>query len=219
VLDAVARSVGSKFVYARVGEGIKDQQARPALEPLAQARVIHLVTHTAANGVPLGGEAKDRVRKAVLADVGMLRALLETPAASAHPAWSTFAPQVRGQLVEQLAAQQIRLLDDGVGDGPRLFHWHRDGGRPGEIDHVIHADGTVVPIELKAGAAGSMKSLHQFMADEALGVAVRLDANPPSLQTVSVTTTHGTPVTFRLLALPHYLAWSIRRALEQLPAA
>ena len=61
VLHTVARSLGRKFVYAKVGEEVKQHQARQALELLASARLCHLVRHSAANGLPLGGEAKDRL--------------------------------------------------------------------------------------------------------------------------------------------------------------
>jgi hypothetical protein len=60
-------------------------------------------------------------------------------------------------------------------------------------------------VEVKSGAAGSMKSLHQFMHDKRLPLALRLDRNPPSLQTMKVSTTQGQPVRYTLLNLPHYL--------------
>ncbi len=56
-----------------------------------------------------------------------------------------------------------------------------------------------------------MKSLHQFMFDKKLRLALRIDENPPSLATIDVATTQGDPVRYRLLGLPIYLAW---RAIE-----
>ena len=73
----------------------------------------------------------------------------------------------------------------------------------------------IVPVELKAGAAGAMKSLHQFMFDKGLTLAVRLDRNPPSLQAMDLATTKGQAVRYRLLNLPHYLAWRIGELVEQ----
>ena len=206
-LHAVARSLGRKFVYAHVGEGVKQHQAKRALELLAAARVCHLVRYSAATGLPLGGEAKDTFRKAILLDVALFHALADTPAADRFPSWANLAPGVRGQLTEQLAGQALLLGGDASGDGPRLFYWQREGGRPGEIDFLVHAGGRIVPVELKAGAAGAMKSLHQFMFDKRLDLAVRLDENPPSLATIRVTTTQGDAVRYRLLGLPIYLAW------------
>ena len=58
---------------------------------------------------------------------------------------------------------------------------------------------------MKSGASGAMKSLHQFMHEKHLPLALRLDRNPPSLQAMNLSTTQGQPVSYRLLNLPHYL--------------
>ena len=216
VLSAVAGAVGRKFVYARVGKGVKQHQAKRALELLAGARLCHLVRCSAGNGLPLGAEARDRFRKALLGDVGLLHALLGTPAGTTFPQWDTLTSDLRGQLADQLAGQQLRLLDSGAGDGPELFYWQREGGRPGEIDFLTQLHGRIVPIELKGGASGAMKSLHQFMFDKHLDLAVRCDSNPPSLMDVAVHTTQGQPVAYRLLSLPLYLLWNLDEALGSL---
>ncbi len=209
VLKAVAQSIGAKFVYARVAEGVKQHQAKKALELLAAARVCHLVGYTGANGLPLGSESRDRFRKAILGDVGLLHALLGTPAAEAFPSRRDISPSLLGRVAEQIAGQELRLMSGSVGDGPDLFYWQREGGRPGEIDYVAQIHGKIVPVELKAGAAGSMKSLHQFMFEKGLDFAVRIDLNPPSLARVTVKTTMGKPVSFRLMSLPAYLLWRL----------
>lgn len=207
VLEAIARSLGRKFVYAQAADGIKQHQAKRALELLAAARLCHLVRYSAATGVPLGGDATDKFRKAILLDIGLFHALADTPAGERFPPWRDLAPAVRGQLAEQLVGQALLLGGEPSGDGPGLFYWQREGGRPGEIDFLIQAGGRIVPIELKSGASGAMKSLHQFMFDKKLRFAVRIDENPPSLAPIRVTTTQGDPVRYRLLGLPIYLAW------------
>ena len=148
VLHAVARSLGHKFVYAHVGEDVKQQQAKRALELLSAARLCHLVRYSAANGLPLGGEVKDTFRKAMLVDVGIFHALADTPAAERFPRWSEVAPGVRGQIAEQLVGQALRLAGDRSGDGPTLYYWQREGGRPGEIDYLLPAGGRILPVEL-----------------------------------------------------------------------
>jgi predicted AAA+ superfamily ATPase len=206
-LQAVARSLGRKFVYAHVGDGVKQQQSKRALELLAGARLCHFVRYTSANGLPLGGETKDTFRKVVLVDVSVFHALSDTPAGDRFPSWASLSAGVRGQLTEQLTAQSLRLGGELSGDGPVLFYWQREGGRPGEIDFLLQAGARIVPVELKAGVAGSMKSLHQFMFDKKLRFALRFDQNPPSSMTVDVSTTQGDRVKYRLLSLPVYLAW------------
>jgi hypothetical protein len=173
------------------------------------ARLVHQVRHTAANGLPLGAEVKGSFRKAVAADIGIVHALLGTPAAQAFPSRESLAPSLRGQMADQLAAQQLRLTDSGVGDGPELYYWQREGGRPGEIDYIIQLHGRIIPIELKSGAVGAMKSLHQFMLERRLGLAVRADANPPSAMDMDLKTTQGDAVRYRLISVPLYMLWNL----------
>jgi len=64
-------------------------------------------------------------------------------------------------------------------------------------------------VKVKAGAAGSLRSLHQFMAAYGGPLAVRFDINPPSVQQVRqivVTPDGRKEVSYRLLSLPLYLA-------------
>jgi uncharacterized protein len=214
VLSAVAGSLGRKFVYTRVGEGVRQHQAKRALELLAAARLCHLVRCSIADGLPLGAGTRNQLRKAVLVDVGLVHALLGTPAATSFPVQESLSPAVRGQLAEQLAAQQLRLLDPRTGDGPELFYWQREGGRPGEVDYLVQLHGRIVPVELKAGAAGTMKSLHQFVFDRGLDVAVRCDTNPADVMSVSVKTTRSDAVDYRLVSIPLYLLWNLENVLE-----
>lgn len=213
VLLAIAKSIGRKFVFAHVGADVKAHQAKRGLERLAAARVCHLVRCSTARTPPLAGEVKSSFRKAVLLDVGLLHALVGTPAADAFPALASLPPALRGQLAEQLTAQQLRLLCHLDGSGPELFYWQREGGRPGEVDFLVEIGGRVVPVELKAGAAGSMKSLHQFMHDSRLELAVRCDTNSPGHQQLDVRTTQGDPVNYRLVSVPHYLIGNLEKIL------
>ena len=218
VLLAVVTSLGEKFVYSTVGNGVKLEPARRSLEMLAAARLCRLIPHTAANGLPLAAEKNDRLRKAALLDVGLAHALWNTPALGHFPRWENMAPGIRGGIGEQMAAQQLHLLSGGFTREGQLFHWRREGGRAGEIDYLLELHGVILPVEVKSGAAGSMKSLHQFMHDKHLPLALRLDRNPPSLQAMEVSTTQGQPVRYTLLNLPHYLCAFLDGIIPNLPA-
>jgi len=209
VLLAVADQLGAKFVHARVGEGVKQQQVSRALDLLAQARVVTIVPHSTANGLPLGGSVHARNRKVVLLDIGLAHALLATPATASFPKWSQLADAVRGKLSAQLAGQQLRALTAGAGLEPSLHYWQRSEGRPGEIDYLLQTGQRIVPVELKSGATGAMKSLHQFVHERELQLALRSDTSPPSMQDLDVKTTLGDPVRYRILNLPGYLLWRV----------
>lgn len=208
-LLASVHEMGKKFVYSHVDPGIRHTQAKHALELLAMSRLCSLIPHTQANGLPLAAQTNERIHKVALLDVGLAHGLWQTPAARNHPQWSSISQMIRGNLVEQVAAQQLRLAVGSFGREGQLFHWRREGGRAGEIDFLVEVNGQILPIEIKSGSSGSMKSLHQFMFDKNLPLALRFDRNPPGIQAMSVKTTQGDAVNYILLNLPHYLAWKL----------
>jgi len=199
VLASVAGQLGGKFVYQRADPD-RPYRVKPALELLCLARLCTVVRYSTGTGIPLAAGTKETFRKIGLLDVGLLHALLETPAAVAELA--ELVPAARAAVAEQLVIQALRARGPRDGDPAGLFYWQREGGRPGEIDHLIQHRGRVVPIELKSGSAGAMKSLHQFVHDQGLDLAVRIDRNPPSVQDLDLRTTRGDRVRYRLLSLP-----------------
>ncbi|MFH1980507.1 MAG: DUF4143 domain-containing protein [Pseudomonadota bacterium] len=153
---------------------------------------------------PLGAQSNEKFFKALMVDIGLISAQLGL--SSAKPLKTEAAVLVnKGGLAEQFVGQQLRSAQASVAD-PQLFYWQRTGGRLGEIDYVLQHGNAIVPVEVKSGAAGRMKSLHQFMAEKSLSLAVRLDANPPTVEDLDIKTTLGQSVKYRLLSVPLYLA-------------
>ena len=124
----------------------------------------------------------------------------------------------KGGLAEQFVGQHLRCLSQAYED-PTLFYWQRTEGRQGEIDYIIQQGSHLIPVEVKAGKAGTMKSLHAFMHAKQLRNALRLDINPPSVQDLDTQTTTGESVRYRLLSLPLYMVESIPAALSALPVS
>jgi len=207
-LASVARQLGGKFTYSRVGADLRAASVKSALDLLSRARLVHRVEHSSANGVPLAAEVNPRRFKAILLDCGMLSGMLQLgrlPAARALE----FQPVNRGALMEQFVGQHLRLMGEAYRE-ENLYYWQREHGRRGEIDYLLQFGDRVIPIEVKSGASGKMKSLHQFMADKKLKLAVRIHDGRHALEEISLKTTQGQRACFRLLSLPHY-------AVEQLP--
>ncbi|MDE7377474.1 MAG: AAA family ATPase [Paraprevotella sp.] len=79
-IDAVFRSVAEqglgKFVYNRVNSDGNTEQIRTALETLILAGLIYPVTHTSANGIPLGAEINEKYRRMIYMDTGLLQCIL-----------------------------------------------------------------------------------------------------------------------------------------------
>jgi len=212
VMDALPRQLGGRFVYSHVDGEAKHRELKQALELLRLARVCHRVEHTAANGLPLGAETNPGLFKVILVDVG-LAAVQQGLSRLDLRDLDTVVWANKGGIAEQFVGQHLRCLSQAYED-PGLFYWQRTEGRQAEIDYVIQHGSHVVPLEVKAGKAGSMKSLHAFMQGKKLRCALRLDINPPSSQEVDVMTTTAQSVTYRLISLPLYMAESIPAVLQ-----
>ena len=71
----------------------------------------------------------------------------------------------------------------------------------------------VFPIEVKSGATGSLKSLHQFMAEMNLDTAIRIYSDKPLKTTVDLKTTTGKRAKYSLISILFYLTGEIERFL------
>ena len=77
-----------------------------------------------------------------------------------------------------------------------------------EVDFVTSTGKTIVPIEVKAGKSGTIKSLQQFAIDKKTTLTCRFDLNPPSIQYLSYRARQKhkvQTVNYKLLSLPLYL--------------
>ncbi len=62
---------GKKFVYANAVEDANHKQIHEVVEILILAHLVIPVTHTSANGLPLGAESNSKKRKLMLLDAGV----------------------------------------------------------------------------------------------------------------------------------------------------
>jgi len=164
--------------------------------------------------LPLGAESNEKIFKTLMIDIGLVSAQLGLSAIKSPQERDLFFTN-KGGLAEQFVGQQLRSTQTPSTD-PQLFYWQRTGGRLGEIDYILQHGGRVIPVEVKSGPAGKMKSLHQFMAEKKLDLAVRCNLNLPSVEKIRVKTTLGQPVAYRMISIPIYLSEQLPRLIEQI---
>ncbi len=115
----------------------------------------------------------------------------------------------RGKIAEHLVGQELLSSENSV--LARLNYWARDTrNAQAEVDFVIIFNGLVVPIEVKSGATGKLRSLHRFMDEAPHTWAVRIYSGKLNVETVS--TLAGKAYT--LINLPFYLAGRLAKVLE-----
>jgi hypothetical protein len=173
------------------------------------------VYSTAANGVPLGAEINEKFSKIIFVDVGLCSASLEL-SLTKITAVEDLTLINKGALAEQVAGQLLRTIFPLTQD-PQLYYWvklHQEKGASAEVDYVI-AHGTLpIPIEVKAGATGSLKSLHVFMELKKLPTAVRICSGQPTITHVEIKSSKDSLISYELRSIPFYLVGEIHRLLS-----
>jgi len=207
VFNFAARNVGAKVKYSSISKDERSEALRQDIELLTLARVISKVVHTDASGLPLQADLNEKAYKLLFLDVGLMNAI-------SGMSWDTLSRQDdielinKGAVAEQFIGQHLLDL---LAESPNreLTYWLREGkSLNAEVDYVTAFGGRIVPVEVKAGGKGRLRSLHQFMGEKKLPLAVRFDASLPSEQKVETTIRKGgreLAVRYRLLSLPLYL--------------
>lgn len=210
VFMSIPRLVGRKFMYSHVDREDRARSLRKALDLLCLARVAHQVRHTSANGIPFGAESDDRRFKALFLNVGLLCRGCGLTAADIETAEDPMLVNA-GAVCEQFVGQHL-LYSSEFYDDPELYCWMREKDRSSaEVDYVISMGEDIVPIEVKAGKTGRLKSMHVFLRDESRSLGLRFDTDIPSLLDAQTCLADGSNRPFRLLSLPLYMVGQARR--------
>lgn len=205
--------VGGKFKHTQVDPGEQAREIGRALHLLCRARIADKVQHSDCNGIPLGAESDPRKFKILFLDVGLMNRALGLSLLDFE-----CAPDVMlvnsGAVCEQFIGQHLWYRGNFF-EEPDLYYWSREKRQSAaEIDYVISVGPQIVPIEVKAGKSGRLKSLHMFIKEKGSGFALRFNADRPSLLDTVDVLPSGDRVRYRLLSLPLYLVGQTHRLIR-----
>lgn len=178
-LQSVVMQVGRKFVYNRVEGGYRTEDVKQALTMLCHAGIIKEVRHTAANGLPLGAETNNKFRKFIYLDSGLMLRIQDLDLGGAQPVVQQIlggtADELvnKGAITEMVAGWEL-VKAKSSHTNHELFYWQDLGdGTMSEVDYIITHNMKLLPIEVKAGTSGKMKSLRLFMQKKGIKRAIR----------------------------------------------
>lgn len=178
-LDSAVVQVGSKFTYSRVVGDYKSASVSRALGLLCDAGLLKQVQCTAANGVPLGAGSNPKFRKYNYIDSGLLLRILDLNLGGAGElttlilAGSAEELVNKGSLTEMVAGWEL-VKYGSLRSQHDLYYWaNTDAGTTSEVDYIIARNMCPLPIEVKSGTSGKMKSLNVFMTKKGIHKAVR----------------------------------------------
>jgi len=170
--------------------------------------------HSSANGVPLGAQAKDANLKALFLDVGLMNSALGLSLLDYERAEDILLVH-SGAVCEQAVGQHL-LHSLPFYQEPELYFWSREKANAGaEVDYLLAEGAAVVPIEVKAGTTGRLKSLQLFLREKGRAFGIRLNGDVPSLLKAETSLPDGKNTPFTLLSLPLYLVGQTRRLIRE----
>lgn len=176
VFRQLPSQVGKKVKYVNYSREHKAATISNVLELFIKARLACPVIHSDSNGLPLGAEERHDIRKLLFLDIGLMN-YANGLTTSDIMDMDDIRLVNEGAIAEQFVGQHL-FFRRGLFELPRLNYWLREGSSTNaEVDYVIEDGRTVLPVETKAGKAGTMKGLRQMMFEKNLSKAIRFDAS------------------------------------------
>lgn len=170
--------VGAPIAYSLIDRNANSREVKRAIALLEKARIVSLIRATSGAGLPLVTYADDKKIKPLFLDVGLLQNAMgiSSETFSATDLLAVY----RGAVTEQFIGQQLLSLKKPFEDSD-LYYWSRNvTGSEAEVDYLYQSGEKIIPIEVKSGATGSLKSLRMFLKEHNASVGVRFSMHPLS---------------------------------------
>ena len=205
VLDAVFAHLphhyGLRFKYENFAPGYRSALMKSGLAALEGAMLVRRALPTSDVSPPLH-ERPNAAPKLLPLDVGLAGAGMALPMTALRSA--PLDELLDGRMAEILAGQLLISRQRRIAE-PLYFWTGGERGSEAEVDFLVPSATGLVPIEVKAGAKGTLRALHQLVTRSTIRTAVRLWSGP-LLVDQPVIRVGGEEITYTLRSLPLYLA-------------
>lgn len=193
--------VCKQFKYSNISPDHRSHDLKIALEQLGWAGLLHKIVDTSASGIPLQIHAKENRFKLLFLDIGLINSSTKL---DIQTAWNEELMQINsGTQAEQFVGQEL-LAYASPYINEQLYYWDRNKkGAMAEVDYVIQSGSHVLPIDVKAGTTGSLKSLAQFLIEKNTPFGVRISQHPLSFHD-------------KILSVPLYLIKQLPRLIANI---
>jgi predicted AAA+ superfamily ATPase len=167
---------GNKFMYSRIDSNSTTEPLKASTEMLIKAGLAIKVCHSSAQGLPLAAQAKSTKFKLLPSDTGLMQRALGLDLSRLLIADDDDLIN-KGSLAEVFVGLEL-VKNSSPTISPNLHYWHRESrGSSAELDYIIQCGNQVLPIEVKSGHSGKMKSMHMFLDERKLNVGITVTKN------------------------------------------
>jgi predicted AAA+ superfamily ATPase len=184
----------------------RSREVGEAFRNLDDAKVIQLIYPTTETSPPILQDLKKSPRLQFM-DTGLINHELNVQAEML--AMEDLNNAYKGAVIPHLVAQELMSLNTTKSVKP--IFWVREKNQSSaEVDLVVQFNKMVIPIEIKSGKEGKLKSLHQFIEGAPHPYAVRMYAGKFSIEEHS--TRSGKK--YFLMNIPYYLSTKLTEYLS-----
>ena len=215
MLHVVRHAIKASFLEAGsiikyIGFGNSNYASREmgeALRTLEKARLLYLVFPTVQTSIPYQKDIKKSPKLQVL-DTGLFNYFsgIQKDIFNAEKVMDVY----KGRVVEHIVGQELIANNNNLLEG--LLFWVRNKkGSTAEVDFIYKYNGFGIPVEVKSGKIGKLKSLLLYIDLSEVKIAIRLYGGKFSIE--EQITPNGK--NFVLLNIPYYLTGNIEMYLHK----
>lgn len=175
--------VAQWFKYIKISPDITPKDMRHALTLLYKAGIFYPIYATTASGIPFVTTQNEKKFKLLFLDIGLLKKACRLDAELLINDDIFLLNQ--GALAEQWVGQEL-IAHGEKNESPALYFWAREEkNSQAEVDYLILVDNHIIPIEVKAGFSGRLKSLQLFMQEKKSVIGIQISQAPLCFNTAS----------------------------------
>jgi len=176
IIESVPKMVGQKFVYAHIDNTIKSRELKEALELLERAGVIYCIYRTSGAALPLEATINENFFKTMFLDIGLMHAINGIHAETAKE--TDFSAIFKGAVTEQFAGQEMLAYQNPITKS-KLYYWAKEEKNSNaEIDYLVQKNSEILPVEVKSGSTGRLKSLTMFLTTYKKTQGIKISQSP-----------------------------------------
>jgi len=197
IIDRAPRHADKRVKLEKFGNSnYKAREVAEAMDALQKARILYLLYPQVSMTPPLSTNTQKRPRLQFL-DTGLIN--YKSKLQSELITLTDLNDASRGRTIQHIVTQEFQSIHNRVDYLPSF--WTREKKGDAEVDLVVQKDGKLIPIEVKSGKIGKLRSLFTFMDLCDHHYAIRFYADKLLVQDVK--TINGK--SFKLLNLPYFL--------------
>ena len=158
ILNNVATSIGNQTIYTKLSDRFSSPTVKTGVEVLKMAKILWQSDNVSIANLPFTTSGKQF--KLFFLDIGLLLCMANVSYQNLTQE-KNLSATFTGAWAEQFVAQSL-LCNQAGG----LHYWARtEKNSNAETDFVTDQEGEIIPIEVKYGASGRLRSLHQLMLE------------------------------------------------------